>query len=183
MNSPKCWGVGMGRTGTASLCEALKVLGYEKVTHNPDFSELKLLDGGADLGVVVFYKYLDYKFPGSKFVLTLRDNLEEWLESTQYTFRVYPVRSRRDDIAIMRRMMLFETVVFEREKFVAAYHRHAADVRRYFANRPGDLLEMNITGGDGWEKLCPFLGLPVPGAPFPHLHSRSENADKDRYST
>jgi hypothetical protein len=29
---------------------------------------------------------------------------------------------------------------------------------------------MDITAGDGWEKLCGFLGMPVPDAPFPHEH-------------
>jgi hypothetical protein len=173
---PKCWGVGISRTGTTSLCEALRLLGYESIRHNPDFSELKTLDGGADLGVIVFYKYLDYKYPGSKFVLTLRDDLEAWLRSTEYIFGVYPVRSRSDDVAIMRRMAVFETVRFDREKFIAAYHRHNDDVRRYFAQRPGDLLEMSLTAGEGWEKLCPFLGRPIPDVPFPHLNARNETA-------
>jgi len=26
---------------------------------------------------------------------------------------------------------------------------------------------MDIVGGDGWERLCTFLGLPVPNEPFP----------------
>ena len=33
--------------------------------------------------------------------------------------------------------------------------------------RPGDFLVINIPAGEGWDKLCPFLGLPVPDAPFP----------------
>jgi hypothetical protein len=170
---PKCWGLGLSRTGTTSLCEALKLLGYKNVQHNPHFSELRTLDGGTDAGVLVFYKYLDYKFPGSKFVLTLRD-LEEWLRSEEYIFGVHPVRSLDDDVPIMRRMTIFETVAFDREKFIAAYRRHTEDVRRYFAKRPHDLLEMNLTAGDGWNKLCPFLGIPVPAVPFPRLNGRAE---------
>src|SRR5437762_226339 len=27
----KCWGIGLGRTGTTSFCNALKILGYKKV--------------------------------------------------------------------------------------------------------------------------------------------------------
>jgi hypothetical protein len=26
---------------------------------------------------------------------------------------------------------------------------------------------MNICAGDGWDKLCPFLGKTAPNAPFP----------------
>ncbi|MGH6841523.1 MAG: sulfotransferase [Methylocella sp.] len=69
-------------------------------------------------------------------------------------------------------MTIYESVSFDTEKFTVAYHRHHADVRRYFAHRPGDLLEMSISQGEGWEKLCPFLGLPVPSISFPHLNWR-----------
>jgi hypothetical protein len=30
------------------------------------------------------------------------------------------------------------------------------------------LLVMDIAAGDGWEKLCGLLGVPVPDLPFPH---------------
>ncbi len=29
---------------------------------------------------------------------------------------------------------------------------------------------MNVMNGDGWEKLCPFLRLPIPKAAFPHAN-------------
>lgn len=176
VNRPPCWGIGLGRTGTNSFCEALTLLGYDRqrVAHNPPFENLKKLEGGADNGITLFYKYLDYKFPGSKFVLLWR-SIEPWLRSTEFISARHPVTSRDEDIPIMRRMMIYETVGFDREKFTAAYHRHHADVRRYFASRPGDLLEMNIVEhNDGWDKLCPFLGLPVPSVPFPYLHARSD---------
>jgi len=34
------------------------------------------------------------------------------------------------------------------------------------------LLRMRLTAGDAWQLLCPFLGLPVPDEPFPHLNAR-----------
>lgn len=168
---PNVWGVGLPRTGTTSICEAFKLLGYKRVGHNPAQGQLGELDAGADNGVIVFYKFLDYKFPGSKFVLTLRP-LEEWLSSMEHILGRHPVISRDDDVAIMRRMHIFETVSFDRATLTNAYERHHDDVRRYFANRSGDLLELNLVGGEGWEKLCPFLGLPIPSAPFPNLNSR-----------
>lgn len=168
----KCWGIGLGRTGTKSFCQALGILGYKQVIHNPRFGDLKNMDGGADNGVTIFYKYLDYKFPGSKFVLALRD-YDEWIESIRYITDKNPVTSREMDDQIMRRMMVYESVTFDKQKFTDAYHRHHDDVRRYFKDRPDDLLEMKLTAGEGWEKLCPFLGLPVPDAPFPHLHKRA----------
>jgi hypothetical protein len=170
-----CWGIGLGRTGTNSFCEALRILGFNPVGHNPPFETLSSLRGGADNGVLLFYKYLDYKYPESKFVLTLRP-MDDWLESMAYAAQRFPVRSRNDDVAIMRRMMLYESVTFDREKYVAAYEKHHQDVRRYFVDRPDDLLEMNLVAGEGWEALCPFLGLPIPDTPFPHLHARTANS-------
>lgn len=90
-----------------------------------------------------------------------------------------PVNSRDDDLMIYRRMTLYESVVFDVKRYVAAYHRHHADVRRYFAGRPHSLLEMNLVEGDGWETLCPFLGLPAPAVPFPHLNSRGEDGSRN----
>jgi 3'(2'), 5'-bisphosphate nucleotidase len=37
----------------------------------------------------------------------------------------------------------------------------------YFKDRPQDLLVIDVTAGEGWEKLCPFLGKPTPDIPFP----------------
>lgn len=165
------WDLGLPRTGTTTFCQALKLLGYEKVKHNPQFQKLATLEAASDIGCVIFYKYLDYKHPDSKFVLCTRD-LESWLDSVQFICEKYP--STDKDIAILRRMLLYESVTFDREKFTDAYHRHHEDVRRYFRDRPNDLLEMNLIEGDGWEKLCPFLELPIPDAPFPHSNKRSD---------
>jgi hypothetical protein len=166
----RAWGIGLGRTGTTSFCDSLRVLGYRNVIHNPTFEELAGLDGAADNGCTVFYKYLDYKFPGSKFVLLTRD-LKPWLDSAEYIHGHKPI-DRAEDVIIMRRMLLYETVVYDKKKFIETYHRHHEDVRRYFASRPGDMLEMDITKGDGWEKLCPFLELPIPDQPFRNANKR-----------
>lgn len=168
---PRCWGIGLGRTGTTSFCRALRVLGYKDVKHNPKFDALRDLEGGADNGVTKHYKYLDYIFPGSKFVLMTR-KLPDWLRSMEHAAQIYPVKKGNYHVSVDRRMTLFDTVEFNAEKFTYAYARHHTDVRHYFADRPNDLLEMSLTDGDGWDKLCPFLGLPSPKQPFPHSHKR-----------
>lgn len=162
------WAIGLGRTGTTSFCEALKMLGYEKVIHNPLFEELKDLEGASDNGCTIFYKYLDYKFPDSKFVLLTRE-LNSWLDSAEYMHG--PVE-RTNDLMIMRRSLMYGVVEFDRDKFIQAYHRHHDEVKDYFKKRPQDLLEMDITAGDGWEKLCPFLDVPEPDQQFPFRNKR-----------
>ena len=37
----------------------------------------------------------------------------------------------------------------------------------YFSKREKDLLVLDICGGEGWEKLCKFLHVPVPNKKFP----------------
>ena len=171
---PPCWGIGLPRTGTKSLAQALEILGYQDVRHNPQFEELATIRAGSDHGVTVFYKYLDGRYPGSKFVLTTRD-LDDWLTSMEWIFdyvKLEKITGPIRDVTIMARMLMFETLEFDRDKVIAGYNRHHADVKRYFADRPGDLLEMRISGGDGWEALCPFLGVEIPAVEFPSTNQR-----------
>ncbi len=45
-------------------------------------------------------------------------------------------------------------------------------MRGHFAERPGDLLVIDICGGDTrWEPLCKFLGVDVPTIPFPSTNA------------
>ncbi|WP_243439854.1 sulfotransferase family protein [Fundidesulfovibrio soli] len=167
----RCWGVGLSRTGTTTFCQAMRVLGYAQVAHNPNFDQLRSLHAAADNNVAIYFKYLDYKFPQSKFILTIRD-LDSWLHSIQYILDKHPVTSLNEDEPIKRRMLLYGDVKFDRDLFIRAYFRHYDAVRSYFRLRPNDLIEVDFTKGDGWDKICPFLELPVPDVEFPHLNMR-----------
>jgi hypothetical protein len=50
--------------------------------------------------------------------------------------------------------------------FRKKYHEH--NDRVLHSIPANQLLVMNISDGDGWEKLCPFLGVATPIHPFPH---------------
>jgi hypothetical protein len=65
---------------------------------------------------------------------------------------------------------LYGALQYDRERFRESYVAHLTDVQEYFRDRPGDLLVLDICAGEGWKKLCPFLGKPVPSAVFPHLN-------------
>jgi hypothetical protein len=58
--------------------------------------------------------------------------------------------------------------------YVRRFEAHNEDALEYFRHRPGDLLVINLAAGDGWQKLCPFLGKEVPRIPFPHANSAEE---------
>ena len=167
--TPRCWGVGLARTGNTSFCAALELLGYEPVRQDPGFEELRELQGGSGKTVVLHYKYLDYLFPGSKFVLTTR-SLEGWLRSMEQSHIHDPRPILGEHERIARRMAIYEHVGYDEHTLTQAFHRHHADVRRYFSRRAGDLLEFNPADGQGWETICPFLDLPSPDAAFPKLN-------------
>ena len=50
-----------------------------------------------------------------------------------------------------------------------AYRAHRREVDAHLADRPDDLLVLDVFGGDGRPELCAFLDLPVPTTPFPKL--------------
>ena len=177
---PRVFGIGLSRTGTTSLCDALHILGYTP-THNPDpgpffegdFSLFESEhDAGADISVAAFYKELDEAFPGSRFILTLRD-AESWLESVVVHFVNLPKNS-----AIGARGGVRERVYGAHwpspEQFLSAYKRHISEVAHYFRGRT-DLLVMDPTKGEGWDRLCPFLGRPVPGEPYPKSNPTTDH--------
>ena len=131
--------------------------------------------------MTAFFPELDRRYPGSRFILTLR-GIEGWLRSMEAHFERRGPQADGGAGAEIRRLV-FGRVVFEREHFRAAFEAHTARVRGYFKGRPEDLLEMDIPGGDGWEKLCPFLGCAVPGVSFPRRNERPERRARDRYYT
>jgi hypothetical protein len=49
-------------------------------------------------------------------------------------------------------------------------------VRQHFAQYPAQFLDVCWEKGDGWEKLCRFLGRDIPEGPFPHANRTNENA-------
>ena len=63
---------------------------------------------------------------------------------------------------------VYGTERFQRESFRNAYEEHRAAVIEHFREKGRDLLVINICAGEGWERLCDFLDVPVPDMPFPH---------------
>jgi len=62
----------------------------------------------------------------------------------------------------------------DKEAWRTQFREHHENVFSYFNNRPKDLLVINITTGDGWGKLCPFLEKNIPNRPFPCENVRTK---------
>lgn len=158
----KIFGIGLAKTGTTSLNAALQMMGYRAEHAISDFSEIDKLDAVTD-ELARDYPALDQKYPGAKFILTVRE-LESWLKSCAHHFR-HPIPEEHPHAAYIK--SIYGTTVYDEAAFRRAYQRHYDQVAQYFAERPGDLLVLDVCGGEGWSKLCPFLGKPAPSAPFP----------------
>ncbi|MBN36011.1 MAG: hypothetical protein CMM46_14790 [Rhodospirillaceae bacterium] len=188
---PKVFGIGLSRTGTRSLTKALQILGFDTIHYPADedtyaelaygqceLSVLRDYDGLTDITTVPYYQQLDKIYPGSKFILTVRDK-EGWLKSCANHWFNRPAFKRVEDpdeetYLLMRQLLraaIFGCYNFVPERFTWVYDRHVDEVMNYFKDRPRDLLVMNIADGDGFELLAPFLGYPLPSEPFPHKGS------------
>lgn len=169
----KIFGIGMFKTGTKSLGEALSILGYRTnanfwaaVDNNwypseEEYSDSLLeiyerateYDAFCDAPWMFVYKELDKEFPHSKFILTTRDY--EGLATSEYKMW------KRSGASISE--------VPSRHRFIERIRNHDRYVREYFEGRDEDLLNLNICEGEGWEKLCPFLGVEeTPSHLFPY---------------
>lgn len=174
----KVFGIGLSRTGTTSLDAALWHLGLESA-HNPspaamihgDFRALEALDAGTDISVASVFKALDKSFPNSKFVLTVRDPMQ-WLQSAINHISNIPTQLDAGESGALR-LHTYGAVRPTPDQLLAAYRAHISAVSEYFADRPKDWIVMDVTNGDGWERLCPFLKLEQPKIDFPNTNSSS----------
>lgn len=181
LKEPKVFCIGFHKTGTSSMRSALLQLGYSVTGPNgkdlPDIGErtdevierlVPQYDAFQDNPWPLLYRTLDERFPGSKFILTLRDR-EKWLRSLVDHFgtRDTPMR---EWIYGVGHPVGNEDIYRER------YDRHNREVQEFFADRPDDLLVMELAAGHGWERLCPFLGCEQPDTPFPHANAKGNRA-------
>jgi Sulfotransferase domain len=185
---PKVFGLGLSRTGTHSLTAALHVLGYDTVHYPTDRKTLETLlrgdgrfpllehyDGITDITTAPYYEDLDREWPGSKFVLTVRDE-ESWSRSCyKHWASLSSVNYGEDEehrvLVEVRRFLeaaVYASYEFDEQHFRRVYRRYIQNVTSYFAGRESDLLTLNIVAGEGYERLAPFLGVSAPTRSFPH---------------
>ena len=177
---PKVFCIGFHKTGTTSLELALKKLGYRVTgsfgTKDPDiaskvhvmaYAMVDQFDAFEDNPWPVLYQELDRRYPGSKFILTRRP-AEAWIQSQ--------LRDFASTETPMRRWIYGEDAgcpAGNEDTYIARYERHNHEVLGYFGDRTEDLLIFDLPKGDGWNKLCPFLGCEIPDEPFPHANKAS----------
>jgi hypothetical protein len=183
MDRPKVFGIGFHKTGTTSLAAALNVLGYRvtgpnwvdepriaELVHELAFDLVPQYDAFQDNPWPLLYRELDERYPGSKFVLTVRDP-QEWMTSAKRHFGAAETSMRRWIYG-------HGSPLGHEDVYLARYKAHYTEVFDYFRVREQDLLVMDIANGDGWDTLCPFLDFRAPRSPFPH---RNQAARREQH--
>jgi hypothetical protein len=185
----KVFGIGLGKTGTTSLTKALGMLGIETVQFPTDRTTFEELSSGRyRLSIMqryqgmtdtpaAFFVQLDEAYPGAKFILSTRDK-RSWLRSieTYWRLRGSPGRdtSERGPSTRFIAAATFGSHEFNESRFSYVFDLHHRLVLEHFADRPDDLLVIDVCAGEGWERLCPFLGQPVPDLAFPFLNTEND---------
>ena len=157
------------------------------VDNSPDFRVYDDVDAVTDLPSAYFFRELLLAYPDAKAILTVRD-ADSWLAGyarharTRKLQRLTGVRVRVGSALGLRRQaqqrklyrykiairnLVYGSVHFQEYLHRTKFERHNASV---ISEVPAArLLVMNIFDGDGWEKLCPFLGVECPDIEFPHV--------------
>ena len=191
----KVVGSGLGRTGTKSMQTALNMLGVGPCHHmvevfahpesmqwwvdasegKPDWDLIfKDYQSMVDYPGAAYWKQIADHFPGAKVLHTVRDP-DKWWESTQAT--IFAPGSAPLQTGGGLRDRFFNSFVgplrdhlADRAYMTDYFRKHTEAVK---AAIPAERL-LVFEVGEGWDRLCKFLGVPVPAEPYPSENSTAE---------
>jgi hypothetical protein len=204
LNQPKLFCIGANKTGTTSIGAAFRGLGLK--LGNQENAELLFHDWARNdyrriisycLSAQAFqdmpfslhgtFVELDKTFPNAKFVLTVRNDAEEWYRSlvrfhtrivnkgrvpTEDDLRHHNYRYPGFMLDVFKHSFgVGGAKAYDRDAYIRYYEDHNSQVRAYFKGRQGKLLVLNLADSDAMERLVRFLGFPYTGQKMPHLNS------------
>ncbi len=175
----KVFCIGFNKTGTSSMHQLFVEFGlrswhgyYSHVpVTDPLFAQFQCFSDGDQHD----FARLDRTYPGSRFILTTR-RLDDWLTS-----RIRHIEQRRSIGATGPMREAYEAnpgqAVQQWIRQRLDYHQRVA---QYFAERPGDLLIINVCdspdSAQAVATIAGFLGLRAPsGMRLPHENARSQD--------
>ncbi|MEO6819301.1 MAG: sulfotransferase [Ginsengibacter sp.] len=201
-NKQKIFCIGQNKTGTTSLLKTFQDL---KFIAARETQSAKLLDSYLEkdydriinfcksaqvfedvpFSLPELYKHLDKAFPHSKFILTVRDNPEQWYGSlVSFLSKLFGKGSipTIEDFKNARYIekgwawRLFketyntdESDLFNKEILIQKYIDHNNKVIEYFGNRE-NLLVINLAEQGSYQKFCHFIGVKSEKNSFPWVH-------------
>jgi len=198
---PKVFVIGQNKTGTTSLEKAFKDLGfvvgdqrvaeilydrhYFKNEFDPIIEYCKTAEVFQDVPFSrpKTYEYLDREFPDSKFILTVRDDSEQWYSSlTRFHAKLFGKSGRLptvDDLNLatyVRRGFMYNVIrahgtsdddPYNYKIMTEYYESYNKEVLEYFKDRPDDLLVINVSEEGAYQKFVEFLGVDSHYRDFP----------------
>jgi len=176
----KVIGVGWYKTGTSTLEKCLKILGYGPVAGFNGKLIQQVYEGGIvevlkeadkyvsyqDAPWFFIYKELDKRYPGSKFILTVRKDHRKLIHSFIKQDLRYGIQYNLGIKEIIWKLLTNRYYKVQLKR----YTRHTEGVIDYFKDRPADLFVICWEEENGWGRLCSFLEKPLPNVPLPHVH-------------
>jgi len=196
----KVFCIGRTKTGTTSLKKAMSdlgyVIGYQRTAEllfrdwaKRDFRRIAAYCRTGEFfqdvpfSLPYTFQAMDTYFPGSKFILTVRD-AESWHKSMIDFHRLESVHGDKaesleklKEATYCYKGFAYETKVlvydlpgddpYHKETLIEHYNFHNKMVKDYFRNRKEDLLVLDVTEDGAYRKLCDFLGKPCTSDTFP----------------
>lgn len=192
----KVIGAGLGRTGTASLKVALEQLGFGPCYHmgevlpkaqervplwvaaakgHPDWDTIFAdYQSAVDYPSCSFWREQIAYYPDARVILSTRSP-ESWFESVHNTIMAPDTTAWLESGPMKQFFELcmwkdYKPHINDREWMIDYFNRRNAEIIDTVP--PEKLLVYDVK--QGWEPLCQFLGVAVPGAEFPRVNSRDE---------
>ncbi|MGJ8593517.1 MAG: sulfotransferase family protein [Aquaticitalea sp.] len=176
----KVFCIGFQKTGTTSLEEALKILGYRVYGGDKQLMKcdnrdalksyiaktMEHWDAVQDMPWPLFYKELHELFPNAKFILTIRET-EKWIISVVKYFA---------SIRIPLHQKIYNVPCAEGFEGVykKIYEENNRAILEYFKDNP-NFLVMEMGENFKFDTLCAFLEISkVPNTPFPHARNNKK---------
>ena len=149
------FGIGLARTATHTLCEALNQLGVPCV-HNPSPEAMRSkrfaaalgpFAGACDASCAASYAELAAAFPRARFVYTTRADAAAWERSCVAHFSARRCSADDDSARVFARLRLYGSANPTAGDLRRARARHATEVVEFFSSRgrSGDLLVIDLT--------------------------------------
>jgi hypothetical protein len=201
-NKQKVFCIGLNKTGTTSMKAAFEELGFIVAPQLPaeklffdwvkrDFKRIIAYckTSGEAFQDIPFslpftYVILDHYFPNSKFILTIRNNPEQWYKSiTRYHGKLWSQNNKiptKNDLIKAKYIVegypyyalkhIFNTPdkdLYNKNMLINFYSKHIENVEEYFHGRANDLLILNVAKKNAYQKLAKFLGSKTNKTKFP----------------
>ncbi len=167
VSQEKIFIIGLPRTATTSVCLAMLEQGF-KTAHNAytqnAFSQAQVL---ADTPIFCDYKKLDKDFPHSRFIYLTRA-ADKWIPSIKQLLQRMIVNLQRIDGGFNPHLKrcyheifapLTEESLHSDDFLLSCYQRHQRGIESYFKGREHDILTIDVSEENSYEKLLAFLGI------------------------